>query len=355
MFDILPINLMNEITQIDSILDLSHLNVPAIDQWHQYYDAILITGPTASGKSALSMYLANFQLSSIISIDSALIYKGMDIGTAKPSLIDRNLVPHYLLDIIEPNQTYSVAQFLLDTQAAIIDCQMQNRLPILVGGTMMYVNALYHGLSELPAIDDRQRNVLVARANIQGWATLHAELMKLDPITAVRISPNDAQRIERALAVVYSTGIPLSTWIANKPSNMPLIVNRVHSQGHSTPHLLNRCLHISIEPEKKTIWQYIEQRFDAMLKHGFLEEVTALMQRTDLSSNLPSMRCIGYRQAWQYIESNQRSPLSYSLSDLRENTVIATRQLAKRQMTWLRRMPQRKVINTPLLFNKGTI
>ncbi|MEN9912033.1 MAG: tRNA ((37)-N6)-dimethylallyltransferase MiaA [Pseudomonadota bacterium] len=325
------------------------LNLPPLAQWHQHYDGILITGPTASGKSALSMYLASLQASSIISVDSALVYKKMDIGTAKPNIVEQSLVPHYLLDLIEPTESYSVAQFLLDTTQAIVDCQNQGRLPILVGGTMMYVNALYQGLNELPMIDTVQRSLIVARANKYGWAALHTELTQLDPMTAARLSPNDAQRIERALSVVLSTGLPLSHWLAQSKSSRPLIkhhtiqFNEGINEGAS---LLNRCLHISIEPEKLLLWQRIEQRFDNMLNNGFLDEVTALMQRGDLSLNLPSMRCVGYRQAWQYFEALQNAQLpAYSLNHLRERSVIATRQLAKRQMTWLRQMPQRLILN----------
>ncbi len=325
------------------------LNLPPLAQWHQYYDGILITGPTASGKSALSMYLASLQASSVISVDSALVYKKMDIGTAKPSRVEQSLVPHYLLDLIEPTESYSVAQFLLDATQAIIDCQKQGRLPILVGGTMMYVNALYQGLNELPMIDTVQRSLIVARANKYGWATLYVELTQLDPITAARLSPNDAQRIERALSVVLSTGLPLSHWLAQSKSSTPLIKHHTiqFNEGvNENVSLLNRCLHISIEPEKSLLWQRIEQRFDNMLDNGFLDEVYALMQSGDLSLNLPSMRCVGYRQAWQYFEALQNSQLpAYSLNQLRERSVIATRQLAKRQMTWLRQMPQRIILN----------
>jgi tRNA dimethylallyltransferase len=348
---------MSYTVSIQHAAQFTALNLPPLAQWHQHYDGILITGPTASGKSALSMYLASLQASSIISVDSALVYKKMDIGTAKPSIVEQSLVPHYLLDLIEPTESYSVAQFLLDTTQAIVDCQKQGRLPILVGGTMMYVNALYQGLNELPMIDTVQRSLIVARANKYGWAALHTELTRLDPITARRLSPNDAQRIERALSVVLSTGLPLSHWLAQSKSSTPLIkhhtiqfnegINKNINEGvNEGISLLNRCLHISIEPEKLLLWQRIEQRFDSMLNNGFLDEVYALMQRGDLSLNLPSMRCVGYRQAWQYFEALQNSHLpAYSLSHLRERSVIATRQLAKRQMTWLRQMPQRIVLS----------
>jgi tRNA dimethylallyltransferase len=305
---------------------LAALGLPPASDWPQHYDAVLITGPTASGKSSLSMNLARLWDASIISVDSALVYRGMNIGSAKPSAAERAAVPHYLIDLIDPTASYSVAQFLTDAQAALTDCQANARLPLLVGGTMMYVNALYAGLSELPQVDVAYRHAIEARAAVHGWPALHAALMALDPITASRLAPNDAQRIERALAVVQATGTPLSQWIAQAQPSAPLM-----AQG--------RWLHLSIEPEKSLLWQRIEQRFDAMLAGGFIEEVRALRARGDLIPALPSMRCVGYRQAWQHLDGQ------CSAAQMRQLGVIATRQLAKRQMTWLRNMPQRVVLS----------
>ncbi len=301
--------------------------LPPAQHWPQHYDAVLITGPTAGGKSALAMLLAHLWSASIISVDSALVYKGMDIGSAKPSKAEQAAVPHYLIDLIAPTASYSVAQFLNDTQVALTDCRAKGRLPLLVGGTMMYVNALYKGLSELPQVDVAYRQAIQAQAATVGWPALHAELMRVDSVTAARLAPNDAQRIERALSVFQATGTPLSQWIAQAQPSAPLI-----EQG--------RWLHLSIEPEKKVLWSRIETRFDAMLAGGFLDEVQQLRARGDLSLDLPSMRCVGYRQAWQHLDG------AFTVSQLRELGVIATRQLAKRQMTWLRSMTQRVVLST---------
>jgi tRNA dimethylallyltransferase len=304
------------------------LGLPAASDWPQHYDAVLITGPTASGKSSLAMALAQLWPASIVSVDSALVYRGMDIGSAKPSHAEQAAVPHYLIDLIEPTASYSVAQFLTDAQAALLQSQAQGRLPLLVGGTMMYVNALYKGLSELPSVDVSYRQAIEARAAQHGWPALHAELMAVDATTANRLAPNDAQRIERALAVYQATGRPLSQWIAQAQPSQPLM-----GQG--------RCLHLSIEPEKSLLWQRIEQRFDTMLAAGFMAEMAALRARGDLNPDLPSMRCVGYRQAWAHLDGQ------CDVAAMRELGVIATRQLAKRQMTWLRGMPQRVVL-TPL-------
>jgi tRNA dimethylallyltransferase len=354
---------MNSICFLPEHLKQLHaLGLPHPNDWHQHYDAVMITGPTASGKSALSLAISSLQSCGIISIDSALVYKGMDIGTAKPSLAEQAIVPHYLLDLIEPTQSYSVAQFLSDTERAVLDCRAQGRLPVLVGGTMMYVNALYAGLNDLPAVDTSYRAIIEARAKLEGWGSLHAELMRLDPVTAARLAPQDAQRIERALAVVWSTGVPLSHWLANAKPSQPLIAlnNANNLNNVNNPKaLINRCLHLSIEPEKYVLWRRIEQRFDAMLSQGFVEEVRGLMARGDLLPDMPSMRCVGYRQAWQHleymqymaqdatkiVEQSDQTIQPYDLTMLRERGVIATRQLAKRQMTWLRNMPQRFVLN----------
>jgi tRNA dimethylallyltransferase len=321
---------MNDFKQFTQ--QIATLGLPPPTDWSTVYDAVIITGPTASGKSALAMQLAMLCPTSIISVDSALVYTGMDIGTAKPSISDRNAIPHYLIDLIDPTACYSVAQFLSDTTQALIECREKGRFPLLVGGTMMYINALYKGLSSLPQIDDIYRKEIEARALLSGWAALHTELAKLDPITAARLAPTDTQRIGRALAVVNSTGVPLSQWLKQTHATTPLF----SSQG-----VLKRYLHLSIEPEKHVLWQRIEQRFESMLARGFLDEMRILMARGDLSLDLPSMRCIGYRQAWLYLSAND---FKNDLDVLSERSFIATRQLAKRQMTWLRTMTQRVVL-----------
>ena len=302
------------------------LGLPPPQDWPQHYDAVLITGPTASGKSALAMQLAQLWSASILSVDSALVYTGMDIGTAKPTQAEQAAVPHYLIDLIEPTATYSVARFLNDAQAALIDSKTHGRLPLLVGGTMMYVNALHKGLSVLPQVPSTTRQTIAQQASVLGWPALHSQLAAVDGVTAQRLAPNDAQRIERALSVYQATGRPLSEWIA-KAQSSPAIMG----QG--------RWLHVSIEPDKQRLWQRIEHRFDAMLEAGFLNEVAQLRARADLSPELPSMRCVGYRQAWQHLAGHCDE------AAMRELGVIATRQLAKRQMTWLRGMSERLVLS----------
>lgn len=304
---------------------LRELGLPPAQEWPLHYDAVLITGPTASGKSALSMMLAQLWDASIISVDSALVYKGMDIGSAKPSKAEQATVPHYLIDIIEPTASYSVAQFLSDTERTLDDCCAKSRFPLLVGGTMMYVNALYKGLSELPQVDVAFRQAIEVRAQELGWPALHAQLALVDAHTAARLAPNDAQRIERALSVYEATGTTLSDWIAQAKPSKPLLAQ-------------DKWLHLSIEPDKMLLWQRIEQRFDTMLTGGFIEEMRTLHARGDLNPDLPSMRCVGYRQAWMHLDG------ACSLAELRELGVIATRQLAKRQMTWLRGMTGRVVL-----------
>lgn len=301
---------------------LAVYQLPSADQWPAHYDAILITGPTASGKSALGMQLAQLWPADIISVDSALVYTGMDIGTAKPTRQEQSEVPHHLIDLIDPAQTYNVAQFLDDCQTALHHCNTHTRMPILVGGTMMYVNALAKGINALPQGSPDIRAEIERKAQDIGWPGLHQTLTQIDPVAAARIAPMDTQRIERALEVFYATGQSLTDWFAQNPPSTALM-----SSG--------TWLHLSIEPEKLTIWQRIEQRFDTMLQHGLIDEVKQLKARGDLHLDLPSMRCVGYRQAWQYLDG------AYDLRALREHGVIATRQLAKRQMTWLRSMPNR--------------
>ena len=285
---------------------------------------VAIMGPTASGKTAAALALAQHVPCEIISVDSALIYRQMDIGSAKPSAAELAAVPHHLIDIIDPAEAYSVAQF----QAAVIDLVQQikgrGKLPVLVGGTMMYFNALMHGLGDLPPADLAIRAKLDAEIAANGIASLHARLQQLDPITAQRLPPGDTQRIQRALEVIELTGKPLSTLFAEQTTVKPVL--DIHA--------------FSLEPsERSVLHQRIAQRFDTMLQQGFLDEVRALRARGDLNLSMPSMRCVGYRQAWEYLDGE------YDAAEMRERGIIATRQLAKRQLTWLRSMPDRVVLD----------
>ncbi len=290
--------------------------------------AVGLAGPTASGKSALAMAAAKRWPLEIISVDSALVYRGLDIGSAKPSLAERAAVPHHLIDILEPTQSYSAAQFVADAQRLIAQINARGRTALLVGGTLLYFKALVDGLDVLPAADPAVRAGLDARAATEGWPALHAELARVDPITAARLPPTDAQRIQRALEVWQLSGQPMSA-----------LHGRSQGQGLALPLL-------ALEPLDRTwLHQRIAQRFDAMLAEGFIGEVNALRARGDLSPDLPSMRCVGYRQAWELLDAGLGAQTSGPLWDaLRERGIAATRQLAKRQLTWLRSMPQRMVV-----------
>jgi tRNA dimethylallyltransferase len=278
-------------------------------------DAILLLGPTACGKSALAMRLAREIALEIVSVDSAQVYRGMDIGTAKPSAAERAQVPHHLLDLRDPSEPYSAADFVRDATQAIGQIRARGRLPLVVGGTMLYAKALREGLSALPSADREVRARIEARAREIGWPGLHAELARIDPATAARLPPNDSQRIQRALEVFELTGVPLS-------------------QLQSTPHKPQLALAtIALVPQDRAeLHRRIERRFDAMLAAGFLDEVRALMARGDLDPDLPSLRSVGYRQAWQHLA--QGTPFA----EFRAAAIAATRQLAKRQITWLRSM-----------------
>lgn len=281
---------------------------------------ICIAGPTASGKSAAVFELAQHWPIEIINVDSATIYTGMDIGTAKPSLAERALTPQHLLDIRDPAQTYSVADFRQDALNLIQEIQGRGRIPVLSGGTMMYFKALRDGLHDLPSADSQVRERLNQLALELGWPAMHARLAAIDPITAARLAPNDSQRIQRALEVYESSGKPMSAWHA-----APATVDHPYT-----------FLTISLEPEDRAaLHQRIEQRFDIMLRDGFVEEVAKLKARPDLHADLPSMRCVGYRQLWDYLDGK------VSLEQARSNGIAATRQLAKRQITWLRSLPER--------------
>jgi tRNA dimethylallyltransferase len=276
---------------------------------------ICLMGPTASGKTQLALELADTLPIEIISVDSALIYRDMDIGTAKPDKSTLQKYPHYLIDIRDAAESYSTADFCHDAHQLIDSIHQRNHIPLLVGGTMLYYRSLWQGLSPLPPADPAIRKDIDARAVQLGWQALHAELAKIDPIAAQRIHPNDPQRLQRALEVYYITGHSLTDILA---------------QGNSNA-IQHPMINFAIAPTNREILhQRIAQRFDSMLDQGFIEEVTCLRQRGDLSLALPSMRAVGYRQVWEYLDQQ------YDYSTMREKGIIATRQLAKRQFTWLR-------------------
>jgi len=288
---------------------------------------LALAGPTASGKTAAALAMAQAWPVEIISVDSALVYRGMDIGTAKPTAAELAAVPHHLINIRDPLQAYSAAEFVTDARQLMTDIAARGKLPLLVGGTMLYFKALRDGLDDMPRADPAIREAIALEAAQQGWPALHAELAQVDPVTAARLAPADSQRISRALEVFRISGRPLSSFqTRNSESNeAPL---------HDPDSLL-----ISLEPiDRAWLHQRIAQRFDAMLASGFLDEVRALRARGDLHPDLPSMRCVGYRQAWEALDG------LWPLSELRDKGIAATRQLAKRQLTWLRSSPQRQVV-----------
>ena len=285
---------------------------------------IAIMGPTASGKTAAALEIARHIPSEIISVDSALVYRDMNIGTAKPSAEELASAPHHLIDIIDPVESYSVAQFRKDTERLVTDIQSRGKLPILVGGTMMYFNALKNGLDDLPGADPAIRAELDAEAERIGVPGLHARLAEIDPETAARLKPNDSQRIQRALEIYALSGETMSALFARQTKTGPAF----------------EMLAISLEPgDRSVLHQRIAHRFDVMLENGFIDEVASLKLRPDLHANLPSIRCVGYRQVWDYLDHLT------SYEEMRERGIIATRQLAKRQLTWLRSMPERIIID----------
>lgn len=276
--------------------------------------AIFLMGPTASGKSALAMELVRRLPCDIISVDSALVYRGMDIGTAKPTPAELAVAPHRLIDVRDPLQSYSAADFCQDALQEMTAITAQGRIPLLVGGTMLYYKALLEGLSPLPEADPHIRAVIEAQAAESGWGALHAELCRIDPVAGARIHPNDPQRLSRALEVFRITGKTLT--------------ELTQQQGPGLPY---QTLQYGIAPQERVLLrQRIAERFDAMLALGFETEVRNLMARGDLHPELPSMRCVGYRQMWDYLSG----VLDYA--EMRYRGIVATNQLAKRQMTWLR-------------------
>ncbi len=280
--------------------------------------AYALLGPTASGKSRRAMQLAARYPVEIVSIDSAQVYRGMDIGTAKPSSEERRAVPHHLLDLLEPTEAYSAGRFREDALRAISGIHSRNRIPLLVGGTMLYYRALAEGMDALPPADPSIRAQIDAVAAQKGWPALHADLAQVDPATAARLKPGDAQRIQRALEVHRLTGKPIADFQRQPKAQLPFELRA-----------------FSIVPEDRSaLHRRIAGRFDAMLKAGLVDELAALRNRLPLHAALPAMRCVGYRQAWAFLEGN------ISATALRETGIAATRQLAKRQLTWLRRLPR---------------
>ncbi|SMC28793.1 tRNA dimethylallyltransferase [Andreprevotia lacus DSM 23236] len=280
--------------------------------------AVFLMGPTASGKTASAIALVEAGLPvELISVDSALVFRDMDIGTAKPDAAELARAPHHLIDIISPEQSYSAAQFRSDALALMADITARGKVPVLVGGTMLYYNTLQHGIHDLPQADAALRASLHAEADQIGWPGMHAKLAGLDPATAARLAPNDQQRIERALEICLLAGRPMSELLA-QPASDPL------------PYALSK---IALVPsDRAALHARIEQRFDLMLQNGLLDEVARLRERYTLSLDLPSMRCVGYRQAWEYLDG------LVSEAEMRDKGLAATRQLCKRQLTWLRGM-----------------
>ena len=290
---------------------------------------ICLAGPTGCGKTAAALTLAERLPLEIISVDSALVYRGMDIGTAKPTPAELAAVPHHLIDILDPLESYSAAQFVADTQRLVSEIQARGRLPLLVGGTMLYFKALFDGLAEMPQADAALRAELDAQAARLGWPAMHARLAEVDPLTAARLAPGDSQRIQRALEVWHLSGRPMSELHAEQQCN----------GGVDWPLL-------SLEPiERAWLHQRLAQRFEQMLEQGLIDEVQRLRARGDLHLGLPSMRCVGYRQTWEALDEAEASSKPLDLASLAERGIAATRQLAKRQITWLRSMPQRRVID----------
>ena len=278
--------------------------------------AVFLMGPTAAGKTGLAVELCERFPLEIISVDSALVYRGMDIGTAKPDAETLRKTPHRLIDIRDPSESYSAADFRSDALREMEVITAAGKVPLLVGGTMLYFRALEHGLSELPAADPEVRKQLENQAAKIGWSAMHGILQQKDPRAAARIHPNDPQRIQRALEVIAISGQPMSELQQQTAGNA--LDYRIHK--------------IIISPEPRSVLhERIEQRFDLMVKAGFIDEMKSLYARSDLNADLPSMRAVGYRQAWDWLEGN------CSFEQMREKTIAATRQLAKRQLTWLRR------------------
>jgi tRNA dimethylallyltransferase len=284
-----------------------------------------LLGPTASGKTAAALALAEREPIEIVSVDSALVYRDMDIGTAKPSPSELASVPHHLVDIVDPADAYSAAEFHDDALRLIGDILARGRRPVLVGGTMLYYKALTTGLNDLPAADPELRARLDADAERDGWPAMHARLAEIDPVTAARLPPNDSQRIQRALEIYLLSGKPMSALLdAPRPASQTAY----------------RFVPIALEPsDRAVLHERIARRFDAMLALGLIDEVERLKARGDLDTSMPSMRCVGYRQVWEYLDGET------DRATMRDKGIFATRQLCKRQLTWLRSIPERTIVD----------
>ncbi|WP_353146326.1 tRNA (adenosine(37)-N6)-dimethylallyltransferase MiaA [Pollutimonas bauzanensis] len=286
---------------------------------------ICLAGPTAAGKSATTLALAQRWPIEIVIVDSATIYRGMDIGTAKPSAAEQAIAPHHLLDIRDPAESYSAAEFQRDAAALIQAITARGNIPLLCGGTMLYYKALREGLNELPAADPVIRAQIDGEAQESGWPELHRQLAGFDPATAARLAPNDSQRLQRAIEIYRVSGRPMSSWLADARPK----------QDNSLEFIT-----VSLEPsDRLALHARIAQRYQAMMEQGLLQEVQALHQRPDLHTGLPSVRCVGYRQLWDYLDGKQDKRQAI------EQAIAATRQLAKRQLTWLRSQPDRHIID----------
>lgn len=294
--------------------------------------AYALLGPTASGKSRLALALAQERPIEIVSMDSAEVYRGMDIGTAKPGLAERSAVPHYLIDLVDPDAIYSSGRWRADALSAITAILDRKRIPLLVGGTMLYYRTLIGGFDELPPADAAVRAAIAADASRRGWPALHAELAQVDPAIAKRVSPNDSQRIQRALEVWRLTSQPLSAL-----------------QGRSKPDLPFELKAFALLPERDSLHRRIAERFGAMLEAGLVEELRALRLKYPLRDDLPSMRVVGYRQVWEHLEGKSDAPA------MRERAIAATRQLAKRQLTWLRSFPGLERLDSPGANDAGPV
>ncbi len=287
--------------------------------------AIFLMGPTAAGKTDLAIELTKVLPCELISVDSALVYRGMDIGTAKPSKALLDAYPHRLIDILDPSQSYSAADFRTDALQAMAEITARGKIPLLVGGTMLYFKALLEGLADMPAADAEVRAQIEAQAASQGWQALHDELASIDPLSAARIHPNDPQRLVRALEVFRVSGMSMT---AHREQQSAQSAQASASGRHQLPYTV---ANLAIAPtDRKVLHDRIAVRFRQMLDEGFVEEVVALRSRGDLHSNLPSIRAVGYRQVWDHLDGK------LTRDEMQERGIIATRQLAKRQFTWLR-------------------
>lgn len=286
---------------------------------------LCLAGPTASGKSASTHILAQHWPIEVIVMDSATIYRDMDIGTAKPSAEEQAAIPHHLLDIRDPAESYSAAEFATDATRLIQEIRARGHYPVLCGGTMLYYKALREGLNDLPQADPAIRQQLDERAQEIGWPGMHEELTRIDPVTAARLAPRDSQRIQRALEIFHISGKTMSDWLKDK------------AQPQEGSH---QYVTMSLEPEDRSwLHKRIAVRYHDMIEQGLLQEVEKLYQRPDLHPGLPSIRCVGYRQLWSYLDGEASLDLAI------EQAIAATRQLAKRQLTWLRSEPERQQFN----------